>query len=143
MIDLDDIKARLAAPHAAGAYDITVRLADGRLCLAVRMRDWDGNTAQAAYAAVAHLLGHAPADLTALVAEVERLREHRESCTENLLKGYETGKAEERAAVVKWLREEAEAAAQTFTVQAGEWANRIDGLAGDIERGEHRREGDE
>lgn len=74
MIDLDAIKARLAAPHAAGAYDITVRLADGRLCLSVRMRDWGGNTAQDAYAAVAHLLGHAPADLTALVAEVERLR---------------------------------------------------------------------
>ena len=46
---------------------------------------------------------------------------------------------EERAAVVAWLREEAEAAAQTFTLQAGEWANRIDGLADDIERGEHRR----
>ena len=68
MIDLETIKARLAAPLAAGAYDITVRLADGRLCLSVRMRDWGGNTAQAAYAAVAHLLGHAPADLTALVA---------------------------------------------------------------------------
>ena len=50
---------------------------------------------------------------------------------------------EERAAVVAWLREEAEAAAQTYTLQAGEWANRIDGLAGDIERGEHRREGGE
>ena len=125
MIDLETIKARLAAPHAAGAYDITVRLADGRLCLAVRMRDWDGNTAQDAYAAVAHLLGHAPADLTALVAEVERLR----------------GEAErERAAVVKWLRAEAEASAQTFTLQAGQWANRIDGLADAIERGEHRRE---
>ena len=74
MIDLETIKARLAAPHAAGAYDITVRLTNGRFCLSVRMRDWDGNTAQDAYAAVAHLLGHAPADLTALVAEVERLR---------------------------------------------------------------------
>jgi len=48
--------------------------------------------------------------------------------------------AEERAAVVKWLRAEAEAAAQTYTVQAGQWANRIDGLADDIERGEHLRE---
>ena len=48
--------------------------------------------------------------------------------------------AEERAAVVKWLRAEAEAAAQTYTVQAGQWANRIDGLADDIARGEHRRE---
>lgn len=33
-------------------------------------------------------------DVTALMAEVERLRGHRGSCTENLLKGYETGKAE-------------------------------------------------
>ena len=48
--------------------------------------------------------------------------------------------AEEHAAVVAWLREEAEAAAQTFTLQAGEWANRIDDLANCIERGEHRRE---
>ena len=128
MIDLETIKARLAAPHAAGAYDITVRLANGRLCLAVRMRDWDGNTAQDAYAAVAHLLGHAPADLTALVAEVERLRAEADT---------------ERAAVVTWLRAEAEAAAQTFTLQAGEWANRIVGLADNIERGEHRREGEE
>jgi hypothetical protein len=46
----------------------------------------------------------------------------------------------ERAAVVAWLRAEAEAAAQTYTVQAGAWANRIDALATSIERGEHRRE---
>ena len=68
------------------------------------------------------LIAHAPADIGALIAEVERLREHRESCTENLLKGYETGKAEERAAVVAWLRDKAPI------------------LAFAIERGEHRRE---
>ena len=78
-------------------------------------------------------------DALALVAEVEQLRAHRESCTASLLKGHETGKSEERAAGVTWLRQEAEAAAQTYTVQAGQWANRIDGLADDIERGEHRR----
>ena len=127
MIDLETIKARLAAPHAAGAYDITMRLADGRLCVFVRMRDWNCNTAHEADEAVTTLLGHAPADLTALVAEVERLRAEADT---------------ERAAVVAWLRQEAEAAAQTFTLQAGQWANRIDGLAGDIEQGEHRREGD-
>ena len=44
---------------------------------------------------------------------------------------------EERAAVVAWLREEAEAAAQTYTLQAGEWANRIDGMADAIKRGAH------
>ena len=113
MIDLETIKARLAAPHAAGAYDITVRLADGRFCLSVRMRDWDGNTAQAAYAAVAHLLGHAPADLTALVAEVERLRAEADT---------------ERAAVVAWLRRGDECCVAN--------ADRIENV-------EHRREEDE
>ena len=53
---------------------------------------------------------------------------------------FEEGRNSERAAVVAWLRQEAEAAAQTYTVQAGEWANRIDDLANCIERGEHRRE---
>jgi hypothetical protein len=82
-------------------------------------------------------------DAFALVAEVEQLREHRESCTANLLKGYETGRAEERAAAVASLRQEAEAEAQTYTVQAAEWARRIDNIADCIERGEHRSEGDE
>ena len=50
------------------------------------------------------------------------------------------GAKRERAAVVAWLRAEAEAAAQTYTLQAGEWANRIVGLADAIERGEHRSE---
>lgn len=50
------------------------------------------------------------------------------------------GKAE-RADVVAWLREEAEAAAQTYTEQAGEWAKRIDDMADAIERGVHRRTG--
>lgn len=52
----------------------------------------------------------------------------------------EAAVAEERSAIVAWLRAEAEASAQTFTLQAGQWANRIDGLADDIARGEHRRE---
>ena len=56
---------------------------------------------------------------------------------------WEDGAREERQNVVAWLRDEAEAAAQTYTLQAGEWAKRIDGLADNIERGEHRREGDE
>lgn len=43
----------------------------------------------------------------------------------------------ERASVVLWLRTEAEAAAQTYTLQAGEWANRIDGMADAIKRGAH------
>ena len=63
--------------------------------------------------------------------------------TQKELRKKEEELTEERAAVVKWLRAEAEAAAQTYTVQAGQWANRIDGLADDIERGEHRRVEDE
>ena len=119
MIDLDAIKARLAAPYAAGAYDITVRLADGRLCATVRMRDWDGNTAHDADAAVTRLLSNAPADLTVLVAEVERLR----------------GEADrERAAVVTWLR----ACEDESCVFSDDIAFQF---AAEIERGEHVKGG--
>ncbi len=60
-------------------------------------------------------------DMAALVSEVEHLRG-------------------ERAAVVAWLREEAEPSPQSFTVRGKEWAKRIDDVADYIERGEHRRE---
>ena len=76
-----------------------------------------------------------PTELDDLRAEVERLRKHRELCTVNLLKGYETGKTEERAAVVVWLREcalDPEATGAEFRLLL-EHATRI-------ERGEHRRE---
>ena len=46
----------------------------------------------------------------------------------------------ERAAVVAWLREEAEPSPQSFTVRGKEWAKRIDDVADAIERGDHRRE---
>ncbi len=54
--------------------------------------------------------------------------------------GHEVARAvaEERAAVVAWLREEAEAASQTFTGQAWVWASRVDNMAEAIERGAHR-----
>ena len=59
-------------------------------------------------------------DVAALISEVERLRGHRGSCTENLLKGYETGKAEERAAVVAWLRRgDACCAANATRIESG------------------------
>ena len=119
MIDIDAIKARLAAVHTAGVHDITMRLADGRLCVFVRMRDWNCNTAHEADEAVTTLLGHAPADLTALIAEVERLR----------------GEAErERAAVVAWLQ----AASQRWAVD-----DPLNEAADAIERGEHRHEENE
>jgi hypothetical protein len=148
-INLDAIKARLAAPYAAGAYDITVRLADGRLCATVRMRDWDGNTAHDADAAVTRLLGNAPADLTVLVAEVERLRGEAEllrtgrEVTRSYADRVEVemlalrGEVErERAAVVAWLREVADT-----PVPWVDDAIRDAALA--IERGEHRSEGEE
>ncbi len=71
----------------------------------------------------------------ALTGEVERLREHRESCTENLLKGYETGKAEERAAVVAWLR--AEAARLRKAEFVGSRAYVLESTAYMIENGVH------
>lgn len=70
-----------------------------------------------------------------LEAENERMRAHRELCTENLLKGYETGKSEERAAVVAWLRKEARvqgASPDERTILT--WASNH------IDRGGHRRE---
>ena len=65
----------------------------------------------------------------ALTSEVLHLREHRESCVGNLLKGYETGKTEERAAVVAWLRG-----------KFPQWPAGTNGYADEVERGEHRRE---
>jgi hypothetical protein len=83
-------------------------------------------------------------DFDALVTEVERLLAQRVLNNEDFARSFDMGLAagerRERTAVVAWLRAEAEAAAQTYTVQAGEWANRTDALANAIERGEHRKE---
>ena len=119
MIDLDDIKARLAAVHAAGASGITVRLEHG-IRVIVQMQSWEGNTAHEANAAVTHLLGHAPADLTALVAEVERLR-GKSVCDDAL---------RERAAVVAYL------------LRDYDTDDSRDRAAEAIQNGEHRREED-
>ena len=69
----------------------------------------------------------------ALTSEVLRLREHRESCAENLLKGYETGKTEERAAVVAALRRFEPGPMGLSLVDMAS-------VADHIERGEHRSE---
>jgi len=143
-IDLDAIKARLAAPYAAGAYDITVRLADGCLCATVRMRDWDGSTAHDADAAVTRLLGNAPADLTVLVAEVERLRSINDDYLlemgrqHALLRDQKREENAERAAVVAWLR--AECGSPGHEDRFCAYCNVRRNIAADIERGEHRRE---
>lgn len=121
-INLDAIKARLTEVHAAGVSGVTVRLAprSARLRVTVQMRSWDGTTAHDGYEAVTHLLGNAPADIAGLVEEVERLR------------GEVTA---ERAAVVAWLREVADAP-DTYTDEG----IALRDASAAIERGEHRRE---
>ena len=113
--------------------DIESRIKDG-------IEDLDGPSysgiADDAFSALAEII----AEVTRLREEVERLRGHRESCTGNLQKGYETGKAEERAAVVAWLREVAE---KMQDADEGSYFWIAVGLVHDIERGEHRREGGE
>lgn len=71
--------------------------------------------------------------VTALLDEVERLRKHRELCTENLLKGYETGKTEERERVVAYLRD----VSPNAPTRRG--ADELTWCANRIERGDHRR----
>ena len=130
MIDLDAIKARLARVWgkwptkgviAPGADEFGPKAwsAHGPLrCHATpqgRARGWTQANADAAF------IAHAPADIAALVAEVERLRG-------------------ERAAVVTWLRAEAEAFAGTRTEQGVQRAKSLTLAADNIERGEHRRE---
>jgi hypothetical protein len=63
--------------------------------------------------------------------KIEELLKHRESCADNLLKGYETGKTEERAAVVAYLREEAYLKLYEATPED---------VSDHIERGEHSNE---
>ena len=124
-IDLEAIKARLAAVHAAGISVIHTRLADHGIRILVSMRDWSGNNRYDADTAVTTLIGNAPADIGALVEEVERLR----------------GEAErERAAVVAWIREYCRGSENdgvTYPV-----ANTVARIASTFERGEHRREGE-
>jgi hypothetical protein len=84
--------------------------------------------------------GHIEVDLAMLVEEVEHLREGRHIDNEQLARAWDESRDAERAAVVAWLRSEAEAAAQTYTGQAWVWASRVDNMADSIERGEHRKE---
>ena len=74
-----------------------------------------------------------------IVAEVMRLRDAECLADARVAEMHDAAMLRERADVVTWLRAEAEAAAQTYTVQAGEWASRVDNMADKIERGEHRK----
>ena len=122
MIDLDKIKARLAAVHAAGISVIHTRLADHGIRVLVSMRDWSGNNRYDADTAVTTLIGNAPADIGALVAEVDRLRD--EVAAE---------RAAERAAVVAWLLTDLDELSLGLQ-------HLLTDLADAIERGAHRRE---
>ena len=86
-------------------------------------------------------------DVRCLIYEIERLRcaavELREATDDVMNNAWEDGAREERQNVVAWLRAETEDAAQTYTLKAGEWANRIVSLADSIERGEHVKVVDE
>ena len=139
MIDIDAIKARLAAVHTAGVHDITMRLADGRLCVFVRRRDWNCNTAHEADEAVTTLLGHAPADLTALIAEVELLRTGRDvsRAYADRLEAEALVLRGERAAVLAYLR----AAYSPNTIVP--LPDFLAALLRMVEKGEHHREGAE
>jgi hypothetical protein len=88
----------------------------------------------------------APGDIAALVAEVERLRSINDDYLlemgrqHALLRDQKRGENAERAAVVVWLRAEAEAFAGTRTERGVQRAKSLTLAASDIERGEHRKE---
>ena len=122
---MDLFRQRAEVGQLREARDAERKRADS-LALAYREQQGENDTLRAAH--------------TALVTEVERLREM-------LLNAGWPREAEElaalalryeRAAVVAWLREEAEPSPQSFTVRGKEWAKRMDDLADAIERGEHR-----
>ena len=77
------------------------------------------------------------AENIALRAQIQMLQEHRESCVASLLKGYETGKLEERAAVVAYLRVEADAFERTRTEHGALRAKWLYLTADAIDRGAH------
>jgi cell division septum initiation protein DivIVA len=83
----------------------------------------------------------AASTVSSVSTELERLREQRHDDGKGRrVDAYLAGALDERAAVVAWMREEAEPSPQSFTVRGKEWAKRIDDAADYIERGEHREE---
>jgi hypothetical protein len=83
MLDLESIKARLAAatpgPWEIGEVceDASRRFVSGAGLIIATPRSWEGHYD-------AELISHAPGDLAALVAEVERLRSEMENDCETL-----------------------------------------------------------
>lgn len=136
-IDLEPIKARLAkacpGPWVGGTLHdplngncyIIVREDDPYVILATLVPQYGDN-----YTAV--MLLHSRADMDAMVAEIEQLREQRRLDNAEAARVYDfardKGQALERAAVVAWLRREIQKCGCD------------DDTAACIERGEHIRE---
>lgn len=155
-IDLDAIKARLAAACPGPWTGMTVkRFIDGD-CLAIVREHPEGShksekgTTLTIAATIlpqygdndtAAMLLHSRADMDALVAEVERLRAQRALDNEEAARLYDfardKGSALERAAVVAWLRRKA---TDDFCALRVKEACDAEKSADDIERGAHRRE---
>lgn len=150
-IDLDAIKARLAAAAPGPWTGMTVRRAIDGNCLAIVREHPDGehesmkgSTLTIAATLLpqygdndtAAMLLHSRADMDALVAEVERLREanHELRLMAEQAAHAENANAEdaknERADIVSWLRAEDYPCCRQCNGQ----------VADAIERGEHRRE---
>jgi flavin-dependent dehydrogenase len=144
MIDLEAIKARLSAATPGpwrrdGNHRAKVRGGDGDTLTRVVPESSDEPWSPTDEAN-ADLIAHAPGDIAALIAEVERLREVNDGYLlemgrqHALLREQKRGENAERAAVVAWLREQANST--TADVLR---ARDLD-AADLIERGEHREE---
>lgn len=115
MIDLDAIKARLAAATSAEQWraDVWTSYDDASHCAVGpehESDDRDEDDPESAHAAAmrdADLIAHAPADLAALVAEVERLRDV-EACARDALVLIDCGMSAEAGDHLRAAREGAE-----------------------------------
>jgi len=146
-VNLDAIKARLAAATPGpwglqGAQnDYELRGPGPRVNgwnmgpLVMEVSRWNKHPSPADVA----LIEHAPADLTALIAEVERLRaELGRATSEAFDLGVKSGEGRERAATVAWLR--SESFIMEYRRKRNLGRHMADVTADFIERGEHRRE---
>ena len=151
-IDLDAIKARLAAACPGPWTGMTVRRAIDGNCLAIVREHPDGehesmkgSTLTIAATLLpqygdndtAVMLLHSRADMDALVAEVERLRAQRALDNDELARAYDRGRDKERHAAVAWLNRQA---TDDFCALRVREACCWEKAATIIESGEHRRE---
>jgi hypothetical protein len=122
-IDLDDIESRISD----GIYG------DGQRCDSVLVRE-------DAFFALAEII----AEVERLRGEADLLRTGREAARSyaDRVEAEVVTLRGERAAVVAWLRYEAELRTGTNTAAAFRVSEGLSGAADDIERGEHRREED-